>query len=150
MDLNGNIKMNRYSKRLYEEWKIHGKIICGVDFDDTISPWKFRDEEGLKFIDKTIQLLRVAKQTGAYIVIFTACAPDRHDEIKYYCNEVGLEIDAINSNPIDLPYGKHGKIFANIFVDDRAGINEALEILEEVMYKVRSDQNKVNLETWLK
>lgn len=140
--------VNRYKDRLYQEWTQHGKVVIGVDYDDTISPWKFKDSESLMFIDKTIQLLKVAKQTGAYIVIFTACAPDRHSEIKDYCKKQGLDIDSINSNPIELPYGKHGKIFANIFIDDRAGIHEALEILEDTMYKIRSDKNKINNEIW--
>ena len=29
-----------YLERLEEEWKMHGKIIVAVDYDDTISPWK--------------------------------------------------------------------------------------------------------------
>jgi len=38
--------LKRYKKhveRLALEWARHGKIIIAVDFDDTISPWKFRD-----------------------------------------------------------------------------------------------------------
>ena len=127
-----------YLERLEEEWKLHGKIIIACDFDDTISPWK------LKGFDpkRTIEVLKIAKQTGAYIVIFTACNPERYDEIRKYCSDSGLEIDAINETPIDLPYGKTGKIYANIFIDDRAGLNEALNILEMAMYRIRGSRHK--------
>jgi hypothetical protein len=128
---------NKYKERLYQEWLQHGKIIIAVDFDDTISPWKFKEEYDLIQLDKTINLLRLAKETGAYIVIFTACNPDRYDEIKSYCASKNLDIDAINITPISVPYGRNGKVYANIFIDDRAGLEEALEILEHVIYAIR-------------
>jgi hypothetical protein len=52
-----------------------------------------------------------------------------------------LEIDGINKTPIDLPYGNDKKIYANVFIDDRAGLNEALNILEMAMYRVRGSRN---------
>lgn len=131
--------MNKYTERLYQEWLQHGKIIIAVDFDDTISPWGFKSKEDLERLDRTIQILRVAYETGAYIVIFSACSPDRHIEIQEYCEKIKLPINSINANPIDLPYGKHGKVFANIFIDDRAGLNEALDMLETCMYKIRGN-----------
>jgi hypothetical protein len=51
-----------------------------------------------------------------------------------------LVIDSINENPINLPYGHHGKIYANIYLDDRAGLNEALNILEFAMYKIKGSK----------
>lgn len=135
--------INRYVDRLTDEWRQHGKIIIGVDFDDTISDWKMKD---YKTYSAVIELLKLAKQTGAYIVIFSACAPDRHDYIRQYCKDNGLDIDAINENPINLPYGQHGKIYANIFLDDRAGLFEAVATLEESMYKIRSERSTQNLQ----
>lgn len=137
--------MEKYRKRLYKEWSTYGKIIIGVDFDDTISPWGFRDEEDLLSLKKTVDLLKIAKETGAYIVIFTACNVDRYSEIESYCSKNGLTIDTINKNAIDLPYGNDGKIYANIFLDDRAGLTEALSILEDVMYKIRAEKSTENL-----
>lgn len=138
---------NKYYQRLYEEWVQHGKIVAAVDFDDTISPWKFKDQEDLIKLDKTINLLKVCKQTGIWLVVFTACNEDRYEEIKKYCTDKGLDIDGINITPIDVPYGKNGKIYANIFLDDRAGIDEALDMLEVTVYKVRAyKQSKINLD----
>ena len=125
-----------YLERLEQEWKQHGKIIIACDYDDTISPWKMKGFDP----KRVIEVLKVAKQTGAYIVIFTSCNEERYQEIEEYCNSQGLEIDAINKTPINLPYGNNSKIYANIFIDDRAGLNEALNILEFAMYRVRGSQ----------
>ena len=105
-----------YLERLENEWTTHGKIIIACDFDDTISPWRMHNADFKRVID----VLKAAKQTGAYIVIFTACNAERYDEIRKYCSDAGLEIDTINQNPIELPYGNSGKVYANIFIDDRA------------------------------
>ncbi len=134
--------MNKYERRLYNEWKTHGKIIVSCDFDDTIYPWGFKEEQDQKDFKEVIKLLQVAKETGAYITIFSACTPDRYPEIQAYCEKMELPIDSINENPISLPYGNYKKIYANIYLDDRAGLNEALTMLENVMYRIRSDNNK--------
>ncbi len=135
---------DKYLQRLYQEWTQYGKVIIGVDFDDTISPWKFKDPMSLEKIDKTIQILRVAHETGAYIVIFTACSADRYEEIQAYCEKVKLPIDTINKTPFDIPegYGRGGKIYANVFLDDRAGLDQALDMLETAMYMVRGNKAK--------
>lgn len=129
---------NKYEQRLLNEWKTHGKIIVAVDFDDTISPWGFKDEFNQKDLQKTINIVKLAREVGAYIVIWSACAPNRFEEIKQYCKTIGLEIDSINDNPIELPYGQHKKIYYNILIDDRGGINEALFILEKCSYHMRA------------
>ena len=131
-----NEEIDRYIERLVQEWTQHGKIIIACDFDDTISPWRFHNFD----FERVINMLKIAQQTGAYIVIFTACNIDRYDEIRKYCADKGLTIDAINQTPVELPYGKNGKIYANIFIDDRAGLHEALHILETSMYKVRGNK----------
>lgn len=135
--------MEKYIKRLTQEWQLHGKVIIAVDFDDTISPWKFNSDEDKDFYKELISLLKECKNVGAYIVVFTACSPDRYEEIKSYCKKSGLEIDDINNVPINLPYGNGRKLYANIFVDDRAGINEAIEILRESMYLTRAYKHSI-------
>lgn len=129
------MKTNKYKERLFKEWLQHGKIIIAVDFDSTISPYHTIDN--IEDIEKVIETIKNAKYTGAYITIFTACNPDRFDDIEKYCKEKGIELDSINQNPIDLPYGNHSKIYANVFLDDRAGLNEALETLNDAMYMYR-------------
>jgi len=38
-------RIRTYVDRLLEEWKLHGKIIISVDYDDTLSHWKLGNEE---------------------------------------------------------------------------------------------------------
>ena len=141
--MNKNYKFkNKYEERLYNEWKQHGKICIAIDFDDTIYPWKLRHENDIKSFEELISLLQVARETGAYLTIFSACASDRYGEIQEYCNKHKLPIDSINKNPIDLPYGNNGKVYANIYLDDRAGLLEAIDMLESVMYKIRGEKAK--------
>ncbi len=127
--------MNKYVKRLVQEWIMHGKIIVATDFDDTISIWKqgFNKDD----VQRTIELLKQVYLTGAHIVVFTACSDERYEDIRNHCRELGLNISSINKNPIDLPYGLNGKVYANIFLDDRAGLSESLDILEKALYQYR-------------
>lgn len=127
-----------YAERLEREWEQHGKIIIACDYDDTISPWKMPGFDP----QRIMEVLKNAKQTGAYIVIFTSCNEERYQEISEYCKKNGLDIDSINRTPIDLPYGNKTKIYANIFLDDRAGLNESLYILEYAMYRIRGKRQK--------
>ncbi len=120
--------MEKYVERLVNEWAAHEKIIVAVDFDDTIFPWSFTSQEEC---DDLIEFLIWIRTIGAYIVIFTASDHTRYNEIREYCASKSLNIDSINKNPIDLPYGKDGKIYYNIFLCDRAGLNESKQILDE-------------------
>ena len=130
---------NKYVVRLYNEWKQHGKIVLSLDYDSTLFPYHTIDNQD--DIDRTIHLAKLARETGAYIVIFTASDPSRYPEIMEYCQKIGIQVDSINKNPIDLPYGTNGKIYYNINICDRSGIYEALDILETEMYMVRGDQH---------
>lgn len=128
--------MQKYIDRLTKEWNQHGKIIIGVDFDSTLYPYKTIDNS--EDIAKVISVLKECQQVGCYIMIHTASDEIRHPEIINYCEEIGVKVNSINTNVIDLPYGKEGKPYANIYLDDRAGLNEALTILQESMYLQRA------------
>lgn len=127
--------MERYIARLTKEWKEHKKIILACDFDDTLSPWKFDDF----YYDEVFKLIKEAKELGAYIVIFSACKPERFDYIRQYCKETGgFEIDGINENVIELPYGNDKKIYYNHLLDDRTGLMQAMAILSITMMRIKT------------
>lgn len=136
-----NLYKERAINRLYDEWLQHGKIIVAVDFDDTISPWRMHTWDHLALLG-VARVLSACQHTGIHLVCFTACNEDRYPEIKEVFKTLGLRLDAINQNPIDLPYGNNTKIYANIFLDDRAGLSEALEILETALYRYRGYQQQ--------
>jgi len=127
--------MIKYIERLTKEWLQHGKIILAVDFDSTLSPWETIDNS--EDIERCIGLVKQAQYTGSYIVIFTACNPERYSEILKHCESKGIHVDAINENPIVLQYGNQRKIYFNHLLDDRGGFLQAMDILETAMYKVR-------------
>lgn len=136
--------MNKYTERLINEWKIHGKIVLAIDYDGTLRAWKTLDNQD--DIDKVIKLVKECQNVGCYTVIHTACNLDRHEEIKNYCNSVDIKVDAININPLILPYGKNStgennKIFYNHQLCDRSGLTESIKILEEAMYMQRAHKN---------
>lgn len=129
--------MKKYIDRLVNEWQTHGKVIIGVDFDSTISPYHTLDNQ--EDIDRTIRLLKDCQLVGCYTVIHTACNEDRHEDIMAYCSKIGIHVDSINQTPIQLPYGKKGsKPYCNHFLDDRAALPAALDILEEAMILTRA------------
>lgn len=132
---------NKYVLRLLSEWKQHGKIIISLDFDDTIYLYNHhlnnKDD-----VQRAINLVKECYLTGAYIVIFTASSQERYPEIQQYCDELLIPVSAINRNPIELPYGNNGKIYYNINLCDRSGLVEAMNILEEALYKFRGYQQE--------
>lgn len=136
--------LDKYTARLVKEWREHGKIIIAVDYDSTISAWP--TIENSEDIERTIQLLQVAHQTGAHIVVFTACKQDRFEAIQKHCDEKQIPISGINVSPVETIYGNGQKLYANIFLDDRAGLIQALDMLERAMYIIRSDKSKKNSE----
>lgn len=129
--------MNKYTERLVKEWRQHGKIIIATDYDSTIAYWPTIENQ--EDIQRTINLLQLAHATGAYIVINTACKEDRYEDIQRHCESINIPVNGINTPPIQTTYGNSTKLYANIFLDDRAGLNESLNILEEAMYVVRGD-----------
>lgn len=137
----------RFLLRLIEEWEQYGKIIIAVDLDDTISPFRYNDLEAQKLYDRVWNLLNLSYQTGAYVVCHTACNSDRYSFIQDEFTRNGIPDVFINETPIQLPYGNKGsKIYANIFLDDRAGLNEALDMLETALYVQRGKNQSKRLD----
>jgi len=135
---------NKYAERLIAEWHKYGKIMLSVDFDDTISAWGFKSTEDERMFQKTIDTILFAQSIGAYITIFTACAPDRYEEIRKYCLSRKMVIDSINENATEVPYGKHKKIYYNWNLCDRSGLEQAVDILNYACYRVQSERKPQN------
>lgn len=115
--------------RLTKEYKSHPKLIIAVDFDDTFFPWT--QENSIH--DEVRALVRRCQKLGFYIVCFTASDARRYDFIRSYFAQHGVTLDSINVNPIPLPYGNNGKIFFNILLDDRSGLESSYATLLEVV-----------------
>lgn len=123
-------------ERLINTYRKHKTIIVAVDFDSTVYPW----EDPKHTFDNVLQLLRDARSIGCMIVVYTAGTPNRYAFMEEYLESHGIPVDSINKNPIPLTYGLHGKIFYNILLDDRAGLGQACEILQQTIALIRNEK----------
>lgn len=121
---------NNVENRLLNEWIKYGKLVIAYDFDNTVYDYH---NEGHTYT-QVIELLRRCKALGAHLIVFTASEPERYDKIKSYLNENEVPYDAINENPDFVPF-KTSKIYYNILLDDRAGLELAYKSLLAVTEK---------------
>lgn len=130
------IKMPPTYARLRDEWLNHGGLILAVDFDDTVFPYKMLDSDSVAKCFEVIAAVRKAHHMGCRVVMWTASDPDRYDFIRRYMEEHGIRVEAVNQNLPGLRYGNNGKIYANLYMDDRGGLSEALTTLIAVTKEV--------------
>jgi len=123
-------------ERLYKEYQKHPKLIVAVDFDDTIFDFHKNGTDYTPIID----LVKTCQELGFYIVIFTASMKSRHEAILEYCKSIGIEVASINKNPIELPFGNEGKIYYNVFLDDRAGLSSSFYILSQLVERILEEK----------
>ena len=122
-------------ERLYNEFKTHGKLVVGFDFDNTI----FDVHNNGGSYKCVIDLLKECKKLGFVLCLYTAEL--REDWLKWkvdYCKHFGIEPDYVNESPL-LPGTK--KPFFNILLDDRAGLESAYKILKQVVDYANSKSN---------
>ncbi len=127
--------------RLYEEYKKYGSLIVAYDYDNLVYDYY---KKGRKF-DKVINLLRMCKELGFHLVVFTSCNDDRMPEIRKYLTDNDIPFHSINETPEYIPF-QGRKIYFNILLDDRSGLSAAYRQLETVVYKIRGDKHVVNLD----
>jgi hydroxymethylpyrimidine pyrophosphatase-like HAD family hydrolase len=125
--------------RLIKEWEQHGKLIVAYDFDGTVHDYH---KEGNKY-DQVIELLRECKKLGCYLIVFSTSEPERHDFIKNYLDRWDIPYDAVNENMPGLPF-KGGKIYYNILLDDRAGLESAYYSLKQASSYIKLKREETN------
>lgn len=113
-------------KRLYEEYKHHGSLAIGVDFDNTLYDFH---KKGYKY-ETVISLCVRAQALGMKIHIFTA-NPD-HLLVQEHCAKKGIQIEGINTCGVKLGWESR-KPFYSLLLDDRAGLISAVEDLERLV-----------------
>lgn len=121
-------------QRLREDWDKHGGIIVSVDFDSTLVPYMEDEKAYIKEFEKIRQLVRELHSFGCTIVINTASAESRWEGIKEELNTLAIPYDYFNETPPNVPnVGKHGKVYANVYLDDRAGLSEVFNHLQQLL-----------------
>ena len=137
---------NFYTNRLVKEWLKNGKIIIACDLDDTIIPYNEEIKENCK---KMVNLILDCQKEGIIFLINTARSEHQLERAKQQVEELGIVVHGVNEmHPEwDKPYGVNGKLYANIFLDDRGGfwgtywtLSNALSIVRH--QRKNGDQNE--------
>ena len=92
--------------------------IVAVDFDGTLSLDSQYPNIG-RFNTHLYEALMKLKGIGWSIVLWTCREGKELREAVEWCKMNGLEFDAINENPPEVPF-KSRKVVANMYIDDRA------------------------------
>lgn len=94
------------------------KPIVAVDFDGTLSLDSQYPDIG-QFNTPLYEALMKLRSIGWSIVLWTCREGKELKEAVVWCKMNGLEFDAINENPSEVPF-KSRKVVADMYIDDRA------------------------------
>lgn len=124
--------------RLYNKYIRKGTITIAVDFDDTL---KMEDPYELSPILGMLTAMKLG--FNCKIILYTCrssnSGTENLKEAVEYCKSKGLEFDAINES-VDADYiGLNGKIYYDIFLDDKAGLHGSIEVLTGFINKVYNE-----------
>lgn len=114
-------------KNDYKKW---GRIIVAYDFDDTIKP-----SDQKYNCDNVVKLLQLCSKFNDFeMICFTARTKNSDiDEVKNTLNKLNIRYDSINEDCYRIQkqtdYEHTSKVYFNIFLDNRAGLESAYKIL---------------------
>ena len=124
-------------EQLLAVYEKHGKIIVGVDFDDTVFPFN-KNEANAKRCNEVVKLLKKLKDRGMAIICLFSVADAQSLVYKEHIMDLyGIKPDYINESPMQ-NWGKCTKPYFNIQLDDKAGLNATLATITE-FYQVQDE-----------
>ena len=115
------------ASRLIKQCKEHGKLIIAFDFDDTVFPFTYP----LEVLLPVHEILKKAKKQGHTLICYTANSD--LEKVSLYLFHNGLTPHYYNESPV----ATEGKIYYNIFLDDKCGLQETLDILNYVLEETK-------------
>lgn len=128
------LDLEKSYNRLKEEFNIHKKLIIAYDLDSTVFDYHHTNAS----YDMVKDLIRKYKDY-AYFIVFTSSESDRYDEIREILKRENLPYNSINEDAPFIPF-KGRKVYYNILLDDRAGLNqtynELLRLYNEVIINI--------------
>jgi len=116
--------------RLMEEYQKYQSLVVAYDFDDTVYDFH---KKGRLYTD-VIQLLKELKQIHCFLICWTG--QEDLEFVRTYLLDHHIPFDAINENPPFHPL-KSRKIYANAYLDDRAGLRQVFEELNHIVKNVK-------------
>lgn len=133
-------------ENLQKQYSKYNQLIIAYDFDDTVrerNPDK--PYEGVVGRHKdVVKLLQRAKEkiNNAKFICYTARDHNNPLTIEYitqFCKENNIPLDTINENIITW-YESPSKLFYNIFLDDKAGLETAVYVLENFIDSLATEK----------
>lgn len=117
-------------ERLLREYHTYGSLVVAFDFDDTVYDYH---QKGRTY-EAVIALLHDLKALNCYLICWTGQANPAF--VREYLTREQIPFDAINENP---PFyaGDSRKIYANAYLDDRAGLREVFDALSHLVSMVK-------------
>lgn len=112
--------------RLYKEYKKHGSLIIGFDFDGTVYDFHKKGETYIM----VIELLRELQLHGCKLICWTANGDIQM--VEKYLTDNKIPFDGINTDVISLGYTTR-KPYFNALLDDRAGLIQVYEELKSLL-----------------
>lgn len=118
-------------------------MVIAVDFDGTIcsDAWPKCGKPNYGVVSRLIQMQR----DGHKIMLWTCRSDAMLAEAIEYCRELGLEFDSVNDRPNPDPDSegypvvsglrKYRKVFADIYIDDRAMTPENFVSVQRIFEK---------------
>lgn len=109
--------------RLIEEYKKYGSLVIAFDFDDTVYDFHKKG----RIYDEVITLIKKLKSINCYLICWTG--QEDLEFVSDYLLKSGIPFDSINESP---PFYKlkSKKIYANAYLDDRAGLHQVYNELK--------------------
>lgn len=137
------LNYNTALERLRREWREHNGLIVAVDFDSTLCP--YRPYEVNVDSDLIRSLVRELHHYGCTIIIWTAAEDERHESIKEWLKKNNIPFDHFNEDSPKTKY-KSRKVYANAFLDDRAGLLQMYTTLSQLLTEVKYEHCKRHCE----
>lgn len=130
--------LNSSYERLLREYKKHGSLTIGVDFDGTLHDYH---KTGATY-EMVRQLVRDLKKIGCKIVIWTAYRDLEY--VRLFCRDNDIPQDGINEGGIPLGY-ESKKPFFNCLLDDRAGLIQAYNELKDLVDTINKEKEQLKI-----
>ena len=116
--------------RLVGDWKRHGPITVGFDFDGTVHDYH---KQGHTY-NQMKGLLRELKDIGCTLICWTAYKDLGY--VQEFLQKEDIPYDGVNTHGIPLPW-ESKKPFYSMLLDDRAGLESAFKDLHLLIWYVK-------------
>jgi hypothetical protein len=121
--------------RLLTEYRLHGGLVIAYDFDNTVYDYHQRGDD---YTIVTNLIRHLGKIKGMDLVVWTGTAKERYDFVERYLKDNDIPFNRINENPYFFN-SSSPKIFYSILLDDRSGLESAVDDLEDFLMKIGYD-----------